>query len=414
MNKMYAYRLTTPSRYLWRGILAATLIVSVVAPRVQAANVPAGLRTVGNQVVTSSGQSFIPEGISVYGGLEDRNYNRYKAATYAQIQAAATYWHVNTIRLQVAESNLFAGTGARQPFNRRFLDEIDHQVQYAHNLGLAVVINDQTEFTNLTEAPTTQTDNFWNIIAKKYRSQPYVIFDLFNEPRLTTYPYTSELSAGVGYNPVVQSQLETYHMQPKRIDRGQVWKLWQNGGMLQGTKYVGMQTLVNTVRRQNANNLVWVEGPYGARQLPSTHYLLQGTGIAYAIHHPNLNNPASWKSIAKLASQKPVVEGEWAQYESTWPECYSRAYLNAPKYINFLHSQGIGIIAWSLQPNSLLQGSEKLGQPTNLETDRSSRLASALATPNKMRPDYACDDYGEGVGSLLQHYFSQNSTRYTL
>jgi hypothetical protein len=366
-----------------------------------------------NRVLTSTNQPYVSEGISVYGGLESRHYNANQANIYAQIYAASMYWHANTIRLQVAESNLFSHLIAGQVYNADFLTAINEQVNYSHSLGMAVVINDQTEFTNNTPNPTALTARFWQIMTEKYKTKPYVIFDIFNEPRLTSQHSTNKIANDVPFNPFIQSHLLAYHTPVSHMPPQQAWQLWRYGGVVDGAHYIGMQNIVDQIRSDGAPNIIWVEGTYEAQRLPPDNDLLTGSNLVYAIHHPNLNSPRSWQRISTLAATHPVVEGEWAQYQSSWSECYSNAYKYAPKYLSFLHSHNIGIIAWSLQANSLVKGGEHVGQPNNLNTSHDPVQSSALKTPNDLLPSYACGNkHGQGVGSLLQKYFSQNSTSY--
>lgn len=361
-----------------------------------------------------NGHVFIPEGISVYGGLEAPNYHKNVANDYAQIKAANLYWHANTIRLQVAETDLFANVPSTQPYNIRFLSALKDQVNYASSLGMVVVINDQTEFTSKTVSPTTMSQQFWAVMADQFRNRPNVIFDIFNEPRLTSAVGTNPLTADVPYNSFVANQLVTTPPQPSKLSSDQAWTLWRNGGWVDGIDYVGMQDLVDEIRDAHAPNIIWAEGTYDARRLPPSQYLLNGTNLVYSIHHPNLNSPQSWRRIGDLAATHPVVEGEWAQYESKWAECYSKAYINAPKYLDFLQRHHIGVIAWSLQENSLLKGTRADGQPTNLNTNEDSPNASDLSTPDKLGTNYNCDTrYGQGVGQLLQDYFAKNSVPYS-
>jgi hypothetical protein len=367
----------------------------------------------GNKVLLSSGQTFIPDGISIYGGLEARNYNKHTANIYAQIKAAATYWHANTIRLQVAESNMFANLNPGEAYNSNFLSAINQEVKYAHSFGMSVVINDQTEFTNNTPNPTAETAKFWNVIASRYKNSPYVIFDIFNEPRLTSSYGVNRFATDLPLNKVVDIKILSHRPRLSPMSPAAIWSIWRNGGTLFGSSYIGMQSLVDQIRASGANNIVWVEGSYGARRLPPGRYLLQGSNIVYSIHHPDLNRPSSWNSIASLASIRPVVEGEWAQYQSTWAECYTRAFTNAPKYINFLRQHQIGIIAWSLQANSLVKGNGRFQQPNNLNHASDPTTAAALQSPSHLMPNYSCNtEHGEGVGNLLQTYFAKNSINY--
>lgn len=414
----------------WRhSILLCCLFAALVAgfmtlipPRVTNANANTEKHTLsiksssfklmadGNKIVTGNGQVYIPEGISVYGGLEDPNYQANIPNVYAQIKAAVKYWHANTVRLQVAESNLFTNITPGLDYNAPFLQALKQQVNYIHALHAIAVINDQTEFTSRLPNPTEMTSDFWEIMDQYFGNKDYVIFDLFNEPRLNTIDSTNNnLSPDVmfslfGVSGIKQQNKHYNQMSPRRV-----WGLWKNGGTVNGIEYVGMQTLVTQIRDANVHNILWIEGPNQARELPPRKYLLGGSNLVYSIHHPNLNNPRSWNRIAFLAKTWPVVDGEWAQYEAAWAECYTHAYTNAPLYINFLHQHNIGIIAWSLQANSLLQGDSRI-KPSNQNDRDDPRNASELRTPDRLRPTYSCSDrFGQGVGQILQNYFKANS-----
>jgi hypothetical protein len=360
------------------------------------------LSVVGNRALTTSGKEYIPEGISIYGGLEDVNYAENIPNDNSQIEAAAKYWHANTIRLQVAESNLFTHDSRGKDYNTDFLNEMIKQVDLAHSLHEVVVINDQTEFTTRTPNPTALTVKFWKLVASKFRNQPDVIFDLFNEPRLTHSDNYARTAAPQTILDLVKTrQLEMRNDNGTKLASSEVWSLWRNGGSIDGTKYVGMQSLVNDIRRIKVNNLIWIEGPYEATKLPRGTDLINGNNIEYAYHHVNLNNPSSWKQIGRLSSTHAVVDGEWAQYQSPWAECYEDAYKNAPQYLKYLSEHSVGVVAWSLQAGSLLKGGPRI-EPT------------ALRTPDRLTPSYNCSGgFGQGAGKLLLGYFAQNSERYS-
>jgi len=396
------------------GFILTTLLFSLVS-RVYAVNNTNNpisqnnnfqLSVVGNHVFSSNGKLYIPEGISVYGGLEDTDYMENVANIDAQIIAAAKYWHANTIRLQIAESNLFNNTTSGKTYNNKFLQAILSQVNLARSLNMAVVLNDQTEFTSNTPGPTAMTAKFWKVMSRAFQNQPYIIFDLFNEPRIGSA--VSLNGQTVSSSRLVPLGISSHagRTGSSRSISANTWNLWKNGGKVNGVTYIGMQTLVNQIRGYGVNNLIWVEGPNEARELPIGTYLIKGSNIVYSIHHPNLNNPTSWNRIGDLSKIAPVVDGEWAQYQSPWAECYSHAYTNVPLYLNYLLTHQVGIIAWSLQAGSLLKESGyKI--PSNLNTPNSPTTASDLKSPSQLFPSYDCGyEFGQGVGQLLQNYFS--------
>ncbi|HUD07979.1 MAG TPA: cellulase family glycosylhydrolase [Candidatus Saccharimonadales bacterium] len=393
-------------------LMLACYVASPAPPALAAVN--GALKVVSNHVLTTDGKIYVPEGISVYGGLEDANYMENLANDNAQIIAAAKYWHANTIRLQVAEGNLFTIHTRGKSYNNEFLQTLIKQVNLAHSHGMAVVINDQTEFTSRISGPTIETSKFWKIISNTFKNQPFVIFDLFNEPNYKKVIKSDVQPTGFTIYRIFGVAGKTVRQHHKsQISSNKIWNIWENGGRLNGISYLGMQTLVNQIRSYDVNNIIWIEGPNQARYLPNSSQLINGSNIVYSIHHPNLNNPVSWDAIGNLSSIAPVVDGEWAQYESTRPECYSLAYTNAPLYLNYLHQHNVGVIAWSLQANSLLQGN-RFAAPTNTNIPNDPTDATALKKPNKIFSSYSCSNiYGQGVGQLIQSYFEQNSVNFS-
>ncbi len=408
------------SRKLFLLFIAVSLFLTVfcfyLVPKVHAAsntNIPISqnnntqLNVVGNNIISSNGQTYIPEGISVYGGLEDTDYMENTANIDAQIIAAAKYWHANTIRLQIAESNLFNNITPGKTYNNKFLRAIVNQVILAQSLHMAVVINDQTEFTSNTPNPSVMTVKFWKVMSQTFKNWPYIIFDLFNEPRLGGVISVHGKLASNNRPVFPGFPLYSKRLHPASQSTTAItWNVWKYGAQVNGVTYIGMQTLVNQIRGYGANNLIWVEGPNEARELPSNNYLIKGSNIVYSIHHPNLNNSSSWNQIGNISKITPVVDGEWAQYQSPWAECFSRAYTNTPLYLNYLHNHGVGIIAWSLQAGSLVKD-KGYSIPSNLNTPSSPKIANDLKNPSKLSPNYDCGyEFGQGVGQLLQNYFS--------
>ena len=391
---------------------AATFMFPAIALAGQfSQSVSNSFQVAGNQVLKPGGSPYIPEGISVYGGLEDTDYAENLANIDAQIKAAAAYWHTNTIRLQVAESNLFVGLKKGQQYNPKFLNEIKREVTLARSLNQAVVINDQTEFTNNAPAPTVMTVKFWQIMSETFGNQPYIIFDLFNEPRLDgqTVRQSSVQNKLIGrflVRKFIRYSPKHHH---KRPVKNSIWQIWKYGGTVDDAQYVGMQTLVNQIRAKGANNLIWAEGLFWGQALPPDQYLLSGSNIEYAYHHINLNHASDWTFIGRLSSQRPVVDGEWSQYQSPWQECYARAPETTPKYLAYLKAHGIGLIAWSLQAGSLLKGNPSI-VPANNNSPADPKSASQLQTPSRFDSRYRCDNqFGQGAGELIKRYYSQNS-----
>ena len=110
-----------------------------------------------------------------------------------------------------------------------------------------------------------------------------------------------------------------------------------------------------------------------------------------------------------LAKIRPVVDGEWSQYQSPWEECFVSSPTTVPKYLAYLKAHNVGLVAWSLQPGSLLKGIPG-NIPANNNSPRDTKKASNMREPSRFSRDYACNNhFGQGAGALIKQYFINNA-----
>lgn len=317
-------------------------------------------RVRGSRVIGKDGRVYVPYGITV-AGLAYRDYRERSAQS--QVAAAAQRWCVNTVRVQVAQSDLIH---AARP--GEFLSAVESVVGRALGDGLIAVISDQTEKAGHQPAPTAGTIRFWNRLAAVYGRNWRVVFDLFNEPRAWS-PHRTALD----------------------------WRIWRDGGTYRHHRYVGMQQVVTAVRRDGATNLLWVEGPdwAGTLRRVGSHLITGGGPLMYDVHHPDgWHDPASWaRDFGYLVTRHiaPVVDGEWTNYAAARPECWRDAHSTVPRYLSYLGRLGIGMTAWTLRKDVLVEA--------NHPTD-----------PTRIRPNWTCArELDEGAGSVLLHWYEDHN-----
>ena len=167
--------------------------------------------------------------------------------------------------------------------------------------------------------------DFWRSVADRYKSNPLVAFDLYNEPHDIT------------------------------------WSQWLNGGVLTDSDGVtwqaaGMQQLYDTVRGTGAQNLVFVSGNWWGNDPPPAGDTVNGTDVVYAAHaytcpqapppqctDPNPTAvPSFLTAWASFIAAYPVVVTEFG-----WPDPGGSAYNQ--NVINWAESVGVGwtAYAWS-------------------------------------------------------------------
>jgi Cellulase (glycosyl hydrolase family 5) len=295
-------------------------------------------------IIGPDGQQFVPEGVVLF-CLAQRDLTCEQPSEQnpntdtTKIQASATYWHANTVRLQVAQESLFN----QSPVNSSYLASIDNEVHLAGTLGMVAIISLQEEQFNGPPMPTASSQRFWTFMAKHFAGTPGVMFDLFNEPRLKAYQGQSWL-----------------------------WNIWQNGGSVNtngvNDTFVGMQSLVNAVRETGAHNVIIAEGmsaDHDLSGLPS--HLLTGGSIAYGID-PDLETgrttPTQWDAaFGTIADQEPLVMDEFHDFPTSKP-CNPSSPTLLPELFSYLQSKHLGLLAWTFQPGNLIVGNN-LDQPTS-------------------------------------------------
>jgi hypothetical protein len=311
----------------------------------------------GTKVLEAHSKAFVPYGVTAT-GLAVRNYS--VSVADQQIQGAARYWCVNTVRLQVAQGNLLPNGSTE---SAAFMAALKDAVRTAESYKLVVVISDQTEETGFQPAPTRETEFFWRALSHLYGGDPQVVFDLFNEPRLRTGSIAAD------------------------------WRIWQSGGTYRGASYVGMQELAHYVRHdETAQNLFWVEGPHFATTLNqvSTHRLTV-PGVVYDIHHPSgPHDTFSWQNdFGYLLTEHiaPVVDGEWTNYTARKSECWPDARSTVPAYLGYLAKLRVGMTVWALQKGVMIE-SDNFWDPTHI------------------RSGYSCEKtLDQGAGNLVMRWY---------
>jgi endoglucanase len=161
---------------------------------------------------------------------------------------------------------------------------------------------------------------FWTSVARAFKGNNAVIFDLFNEP----FPQRA-----------VGSQAAA-------------WQCWRHGGSCPGIGYpvAGMQALVDAVRTTGAANVILLSGLTWSNDL--TGWLANepsdpGHDLAASWHSYNFNacsNLACWASqVAPVIAQVPVVAGEIGENDC------ADGYIN--ELMNWLDAESTGYLAWA-------------------------------------------------------------------
>lgn len=357
------------------------------------------LSVVGTRLQDTNGNEVIPYGVSVVAGPQTVNWARTEKAALAQVVAAHRYWNANAVRIQVSEALLFRQPTRGRSHNETFARGVDRLVCRIIAQGDIPVLNLTTIFTGRERGPGPRTVRFWRFMAKRYGNRLPVIFDVFNEPQVTR-------------------DARGRFLEPRAV-----WRIWRSGGTVGGVRYVGMQDLVDAIRlRERVRNVIWAEEPYylesrNARLDLLPRYRLRGADIMYAFHKPDMRPQSNaFRHLrAVVAERVPLVNSEWGQFAATdrpWM-CQDDAETTAPRYLQFLRESGIGMLAWSLQPGSLVKGIAGVDTVHDGKDTRFTTQARDLREPSEMTARYGCTAAarGQGAGRLVMSYFKAHARR---
>jgi hypothetical protein len=327
----------------------------------------------GAQILDNHGRVFIPYGVQLM-GLFTLNWHQSLGSDHLdliQMKSARNIWHANTVGIQLSAEDLFVGTS----YSRAYLAKVDQEVTWAREEGMNTLLILQYEGEGITPPPlpTEGSVQFWNFMSVHYRNDPWVFFDLFNEP-----------------------------VHPPGLTEAETWPIWQHGG----DGYIGMQELVNTIRGNGAQNLIFIDGLAAGEDLQGvpTHRV-NGDNIVYAVHpyfgsqHQSKQQWNTWFGDVAATANFPVVADEWNEYQSTSAECVLQAPTLAPQFLDYLNTLHIGLIAWALFPGLLIRG-WNYADPTAFDQQ--------TYECNAPFPNYSSQ--AQGAGQLLLHYFATHAS----
>ena len=266
----------------------------------------AGITLSGNEFLLN-GQPFVPRGFNSIALLNSpwcSTSNTAAAAnnfTPTELSTARSSWNANTLRFQVSQLILAGPDGAA------YAQQIQGGVGMALAAGFVVILSMQDQSPGCGPAeplPSQETEDAWATLISNTTlgSNPYVMFELFNEPQ--NAPVTSATT------------------NPKQ----ETWPDWLSGGRQIGPSStqtwapytpVGHQELVDYLRSTlNVTNVLIADGASFAESLTGIPILSDpGSSyqIAYAFHPYNYTGgQGDWDARwGYLAGSYALVATEW-------------------------------------------------------------------------------------------------------
>jgi hypothetical protein len=352
------------------AVIAAWLLVQ--APS-QAASVPLSISIQGNHFVNGAGQTIRLLGVnhpsSEYACVDGFGYN--DGHQDAADAAAVASWNATAVRVPLNEDCWLGingqpndNEGPPQPLTAAgYQQAVESYVQALNAHGLYAILDLHWTAPGAQVAmeqqpmPDAHSTDFWQSVASTFKSNPAVVFDVFNEPFDPTDPKSGDdgnasdavtwgcWASGTnpdavgGGAPPVPCDTQAYDANGNPTTRYQV---------------VGMQTLVNTIRNAGATQPVMVGGLDYANDLSQwadnapNDPLNQEAASFHNYMGKACDNVACWNSqIAPLTANVPVVTGEFDEDNYTEPKCDTKTPSTFDRdYMTWADQHGVGYLAW--------------------------------------------------------------------
>ena len=232
-----------------------------------------GIRVQGASLL-DNGVPWVPRGVQIVGLVAPPPalVGKYIAAGQhfglAELQAAVAE-HADMIRFQVSEF----GIDPQGPlYSAAYVQSVQAAIEEARSLGLNVIVSLQAESPagELTRCPLPDAgaERAWAVLAPMFAGDNGVMFELYNEPG------------------ILNTRLN--------------WQTWLNGGqVISGgvtCQAVGMQTLVNDIRADGADNVIVLPGLNTETTLAGVPKVNDPASpddpqFAYSVHYPLMTAP---------------------------------------------------------------------------------------------------------------------------
>jgi hypothetical protein len=269
----------------------------------------------GAQIIGNSGSAHLFRGLNRPSLEWSSTGDQFSEIDYQWMQQT---WNANVVRLPLNQDFWLSDSPIHDP---SYPSTIDTNIQWAEQSGLDVILdlhwsdtgnygilsldsNGQAHCSNSSSGNCQQTMadahsvTFWQQVAARYKGDPHILFELYNEPNIG------------GYMP----------------NSGN-WSTWLNGD---GGSVHGMQELYNAVRGTGAQNLVVIGGLAWAFDLSGvpSNPISNGSNIIYATHPYQTDQESQWDAkFGSLSQNVPVIATEFGDRSANCTPTYASDFL---------------------------------------------------------------------------------------
>ena len=263
-----------------------------------------------------------------YSEPDDQGFLSAAEISRSEIRTIVIEWGANIIRLPFNQD--WALRGRRSWTADTYLRALDQVIRWTSGFGAYTLLDlqwldaDRSYGGNrnfVAPLPNMQSIELWNLLASRYRGEPAVLYDIFNEPhdRLPDDPYPLNREDGTAY------PADLY-----RVTMAE-WQPWA-------------RKLIAAIRDVNPDSLIFVGGTdwgYDLRGMP-----MDIARLVYSTHVYPIRGSVWPEAFGHLAAKVPLFAGEWGGAESDlkWGK----------KLVDYFDSLQMGWTAWSWHNTPLI------------------------------------------------------------
>jgi endoglucanase len=301
---------------------------------------------VGNHLVDSrNGEVFVPRGVNwpsfEYACSNGYGYSNSASGNTVGPNAAGAAviarWHINMVRLPLNQDCWLGDDGLPRFGNASgYRAAVSRWVRTLNRAGIAVMLDlhwagpDGVVADGLRVMADARSDDFWRSVARKFKGNRSVSFDVFNEP------YTRYADTGIVFD--------------------LTWECWLRGGCTatrahlgqqpDGSTFatIGMQALVDAVRATGARQPILLSGRGFGNDLGSwLAYRPADKQLVASFHNYNFQpcrTRTCWdETIAPVAKRVPVVAAEFGA-----TDCNAS---HVRRFMRWADRRGVGYLMWA-------------------------------------------------------------------
>lgn len=304
---------------------------------------------------TLDGQPWLPQGVMIRGFIAPTGFLQSSpdlATTYtgrinyglAELNAAKAFG-ADVLRFQVSQPSLDPQNLTSQNVNLYdsvYVRQTITAIKTARQNNFVVLISMQDEERSGEPTPhlmpIAETLRNWEMLTTVFGKDRGVMFELYNEPQLTTSPAN--------------------------------WQTWAQGDASLG--FVGMQTMVNDLRAKGSQNVFLLDGLGFAQTLEGVPTIADPLNrVAYAIHpyQRGSDDESRWPAQFELPSQTlPVICTEWSAVAGGQLGLRQLpSYQVAVDVLNHMRQHNIPVIAGEFDVTGMLVQTVPGWTPTNYD-----------------------------------------------